>query len=192
MHCHCPFCETRPEKHQPECRCIANIPYEDILKDMDDFPVSKSVMKRLRKHYKNYEGLRDFISMWDEEDFIEDKLLILKDIEESLDDIEKPKPITESNKALGVPGQLYRCCGVWILKFDEIDVMVEGHSKENVIQKAEDLIIVLVNTYFPDDTHDEFTVRIVNTDKNNMLILANDYVLLTAFWLIKKYDEKRK
>lgn len=189
---HCPYCEKRPEKHQPECRCIAEIPYENILKDMDDFPVSKSLMQRLRKHYKNYEGLRDFIEMWNEEDFIEDKLLILNDIEESLDDIEKTKPITELNKALGVAGELYRCCGVWILKFDEIDVMVEGHSKENVIQKAEDLIIILVNTYFPDDTHDEFTVRIVNTKNNHMHILANDYVLLTAFWLVKKYDEKNK
>ena len=192
MHCHCPFCETRPEKHQHECRCIANIPYEDILKDMDDFPVSKALMKRLRKHYKNYEGLRDFITMWNEEDFIEDKLRVLIDIEESLDDIEKPKPITVANKALGVAGELHRCCGVWILKFDEIDVMVDGHSKENVIQKAEDLIITLVKTYFPDDKHDDFTVKIVNTKKNQMHILANDYVLLTAFWLIKKYEEKSK
>lgn len=193
MYYHCPFCETRPEKHQHECRCIANIPYEEILKEMDGFPVSKALMKRLRKHYKNYEGLRDFIEMWNEEDFIEDRLLILKDIEESLDDIEHPKSTDDSINHLEIDGHIEKCDSVWIIQFDDIDIMVEGHSKKDAIHKAEDLIVVLVHTYFPEYTPDDFTVEIVNADEStDMKIITSNPLLLTTFWLTKKNEENNK
>ncbi len=68
----------------------------DILTKMRDLGVERNLINLLMEHCQRYEGLRDLMEMWFEEDDSHQRDLIIADLQDCLDDItSSPKDTKE-------------------------------------------------------------------------------------------------
>lgn len=84
-------------------------------------------------------------------------------------------------------GKLWKSGKFWLVEVPAVEVMTQGHSRENALQMISDAIEGLVDCYFPDQAKD-FKVTVQEYKKGIIGISTSNNSLMLAFSLKRQRE----
>ena len=88
-----------------------------------------------------------------------------------------------------IEGKVWKEGNMWLVEIPSLDAMTQGKTRQRVVAMAKNLVIEMLQAYFPNEMQDGFQVTISDSKEGLISITANETKLLLALSLRRQREK---